>query len=98
MSKVPKIVLKVIGLRVKGKVEQYVDEEQYGFRKGRGTRNAILVLRSIMERALEKQKDLYMCFVDFEKAFDTVKHGQMVETLKRFGVDGADVRIIAKLY
>ena len=98
MSHVAKIVLKVIGQRLKGKVEEYVDEEQYGFRKGRGTRNAILVLRSIMERAIEKQKDIYMCFVDFEKAFDTVKHGLLVETLRRFGVDGADIRIITKLY
>ena len=68
MSQVAKIVLKVIGLRLKGKVEQHVDEEQYGFRKGKGTRDAILVLRSVMERAIEKQRDLFMCFVDFEKA------------------------------
>ena len=64
MSQVAKIVLKVIGLRLKGKVEQHVDEEQYGFRKGKGTRDAILVLRSVMERAIEKQRDLFMCFVD----------------------------------
>ena len=98
MSQVSKIILKVIGLRMKNKIEQYVDDEQFGFRKGRGTRDAILVLRCIMERALEKQKDLYMCFVDFEKAFDTVKHGMLLETLRRYGVDGADIRLIAKLY
>ena len=62
-SQVAKIVLKVIGLRLKSKVEQYVDEEQFGFRKGRGTRDAILVLRSIMEKAMEKQKNLFMCFL-----------------------------------
>ena len=33
MSQVAKVVLKVVGLRLKRKVEQYVDEEQYGFRK-----------------------------------------------------------------
>ena len=38
-----------------------------------------------MERAVEKQKDLFMCFVDFKKAFDRVKHGLMVERLS--GVD-----------
>ena len=52
-----------------------------------------MVLRSIMERAIEKQRVLFMCFVDFEKAFDTVKHGPLIETLKRYGVDGADIRI-----
>ena len=39
-----------------------------------------------------------MCFVDFEKVFDNVKHEPLIETLKRYGVDGADIRIIAKLY
>ena len=73
-------------------------KEQYGFRKGKGTRDAILVLSNVMERAIEKQRDLFMCFDDFEKAFDTVKHGPLIETLKRYGVDGADIRIIAKLY
>ena len=44
MRQAAKIVLKVNGQIPKGKVEQYVDEEQYGFRKGRGSRSAILFL------------------------------------------------------
>ena len=39
-----------------------------------------------------------MCFVDFEKAFDTVKHGCLMETLRKFGVDGADIRVLMQLY
>ena len=39
-----------------------------------------------------------MCFIDLEKAFDTVKHGQMVETLKKYGVDEKDIRLIKNLY
>ena len=39
-----------------------------------------------MERAVEKQKDLFMCFLDFEKAFDRVKHGLLAERLRELGV------------
>ena len=43
-----------------------------------------------------------MCFVDFENAFDAVKHGlgeeALLEPLKKYGIDGADLRIVAKLY
>ena len=39
-----------------------------------------------------------MCFVDFERAFNTVKREILLETLTRYGVDEADIRIIAKLY
>ena len=44
------------------------------------------------------QKFLFMYFVDFEKAFKTVKHGPPIDALKKFEVDGADLRKIAKLY
>ena len=98
MSQVAKIVLKVLDERLKSKVAECVDEEQYGFRKGKGTRNAIFVLRTMMERLIEKQKDLFMCFVDFEKAFDTVKHDKLVETLEKYCIDGADLRVLKELY
>ena len=51
-----------------------------------------------MERAIEKQKDVYMCFVDFEKAFDTIKHTELIEMLKEKGIDGKDLRLIRNLY
>ena len=74
MSQMEKIAPRVIDERLKRKIEETVDRAQFGFRKGKGTRNAIFVLRTIIERAIEKQKDLFMCFVDFEKAFDMVRH------------------------
>ena len=98
MSQVAKIVLRVIDERLRRKVEETVDRAQFGFRKGKGTPNAIFVLRTIIERAIEKQKDLFMCFVDFEKAFDTVRHEVLVERLRRLGVDAADIRILTNLY
>lgn len=51
-----------------------------------------------MERSIEKQKVLFMCLVDFEKAFDTVRHEVLVEILGRLGVDGADYRLMTNLY
>ena len=45
-------MFKVIGQLLKEKVEQNVDEEQGGFRKNVHTRNAKLILRRIMERAI----------------------------------------------
>jgi hypothetical protein len=45
----------------------YIGEDHHGFRKGRGTRDAISVLRCLGERSLEHGKDLYICFVEYEK-------------------------------
>ena len=98
MSQVAKIVLKVLDERLKRKVEEGVDKVQFGFRKGLGTRNATFMLRTVMERAIEKQKDVFMCFIDFEKAFDTVRHEVMIERLRILGVDAADLRVLTNLY
>ena len=42
---------------------------QAGFRKGRGTRDQIAIVRWIMEKAREFQKNIYFCFIDYAKAF-----------------------------
>ena len=44
------------------------------FRKGRGTRIQIANIRWIMEKAKEFQKNIYFCFIDYNKAFDYVDH------------------------
>ena len=51
----------------------------------------------IMDRAIEKQNDLCMCFIGLETAFDSVKHGSLVDALSRFRVDDKDIRIITRL-
>ena len=98
MSQITKIILRVIMERVRAKIRGEVAEEQYGFVEGKGTRNAIFILRMLSERAIEVQKDLYFCFIDYEKAFDRVKHENLIKMLKNINIDGKDLRIIKNLY
>ena len=44
------------------------------------------------------QKDVYICFIDYTKAFDRVKHFKMIECLSEIGIDDKDLQIISKLY
>ena len=64
----------------------------------KGTRNAIFVLRRMSERAIEKQKDIYACFIDYSKAFDTVRHEPLIDQLKAKDVDSHDVQLLANPY
>src|SRR6476469_2274464 len=52
----------------------------------------------ICERSLEFAGDVYICFVDFEKAFDRVNWEKMMNVLQSIGVDWRDRRTISKLY
>ena len=61
-------------------MEDEFEEEQFGFRKGKGTRDAIGLIRTIRERYIEKDKDVYVAFVDLEKAFDRVDQKKLKGT------------------
>ena len=75
-------------------------EDQYGFRKGRGTRDAIGALRVglLTERSIQHGQDICVCFVDYEKAFDRVDWKKLMHALRRIEVDWKDRRLIGNLY
>ena len=62
-------------------LQQYVNREisnvQAGFRKGRRTRDQIADICSLTENAREFQKNIYLCFIDYTKAFDCVYRNKL---------------------
>ena len=74
ISHVTKLLLRVLMNIVGDRTLHDIAAVQYGSISGRGTRNAIYVLRRLVERTIENQIDVYVCFIDYSKAFDTVKH------------------------
>ena len=98
MSHVVKILLKILMKRARNKIRPEIPKTQCGFVEDCGTRNAIFMLRMLSERAIEMKQDLYLCFIDYTKAFDTVKHGKLFSILCNLNLDGKDLRIIRNLY
>ena len=76
-------------------LKDFIGRNQFGFRKGCGTRDAMGVMRMICERNLESKNNVYICFVDFEKAFDIVNWEKMMKVLQSIGVDWRDRRMIS---
>ena len=64
---------------------------QAGFRKGRGTRDQIANIRWIIKKAREFQKNIYLCFIDYAKAFDCVDHNKLWKILKEMGTRPPDL-------
>ena len=67
MGHVTKIVLRILLLRARSKITPKIGNQQFDFVKDAGTRNGIFVLRITTERAVEMQKDVYVCFIDYTK-------------------------------
>ena len=59
---------------------------QAGFRKGRGTRDQIVNIWWIMEKAREFQKNIYFCSFNYAKGFDCVDHNKLWKILKEMGI------------
>ena len=75
-----------------------INEMQYGFMPGRGTTDAIFILRQLQERYLHKNKRLYFVFVDLEKAFDRVPRKVLWWAMRKLGVEEWIIHLVQALY
>jgi len=91
-----KVFERVIEKRVRRNVN--LDEMQFGFRPGRGTTDAIFIVRQLQERYLSKSRELWMAFVDLEKAFDRVLREVLWWSLRQSKVEEWIVRVIMSMY
>ena len=93
-----KIFLRIIHSRIRKVCEENLDESQFGFRQGFGTRKAILATNVLFQKCTDQRKDVFACFLDYEKAFDRIKHEEMIRILKELGINSYDLRVIKNLY
>ena len=70
-------MLKIFQARLQQYVNRELPDVQAGFRKGRGTRDQIVNIHWIIEKARELQKNIYFCFIDYAKEFDCVDHNKL---------------------
>jgi hypothetical protein len=96
LDQVMKVFERVIEVRLRGQVN--VDDMQFGFTGGRGTVDAIFVVRQVQEKFIEKKKDLWMAFVDLEKAFDRVPRAVLWWALRKLGVEEWLINVIKAMY
>ena len=79
-------MLKILQARLQQYVNHELPDVQAAFRKGRGTRDQIANIRWIIKKAREFQKNIYFCFIDDTKAFDSVDHNKLWKILQEMGI------------
>ena len=84
--------------RIQCKLETEIHEVQAGFRAGRGTRDHIFNMRNIIEKCREYSLDLHMCFIDYTKSFDCVKHHQLWSIMREMGFPKHLTHLIETLF
>ena len=85
---------------LKATLQQYMNHElpdiQAGFRKGRKTRDQIANI--IIEKAREFQKNFYLSFIEYVKAFDCVDHNKLWKILQEMGIPDHLICLLRNLY
>ena len=98
MSQITKILLRIIMKRVRNKIKIQIRPELWRFVEGKGINNDIYILRTLIERSIEVKTELYHCCVDYTKAFDKVKHNEVIHMLENLNIDSKDLRISKNMY
>ena len=77
-----------------------ISEEQAGFRKNYSTIDHIYTLHSMIDNCLygRKRSKIYIAFIDFQKAFDTVKREVLWEILKKLNISTKMIKMIKEIY
>ena len=98
ISHASKVMLRIFQARLQQYVNCELPDVQAGFRKGRGTRDQIVNIHWIMEKAREFQKNIYFCFTDYAKAFDCVDHKKLWKILKETEIPDHLTCLLRNLY
>ena len=101
LSMLGKILVGVLNNRLWEVVErfEFLKENQAGFRKGYRTTDHLFTLTTIINHYVVKnKKPLFICFIDFKKAFYTVDHKLLWDKLNHYGVEGKFLNIIKSMY
>ena len=91
-------MLKILHAKLQHYVNQELPDVQAGFRKGRGTRDQTANICWVIEKTREFQKNIYLCFIDFAKAFDCVNHKKLWKALKDMGTPDHLTCLLRNLY
>ena len=96
-----KILCSLLNNRIENLSTEYnlISKNQIGFQKDSRTSDHILTLKAVVKKYVTVgKKKLYTCFVDFEKAFDSVWHKGLFKKLHSYGIKGKSLNLIFSLY
>lgn len=93
-----KLFSKVLLNRMSAQLEEQQPREQAGFRKGFSTTDHIFTVTQVMEKFVEHNKILYLAFVDYTKAFDSISHECVWNCLREQGIHTKYINILQTIY
>ena len=98
LGHVEKVFASVILQIIRKMTDEILTESQAGFRKDRSTIDQLFSLRLLTEKYTEFSKSLYICYVDYQKAFDSVWREGLWHIMSHLGYEKKIIRLLQALY
>ena len=92
------IIADAIQIRISEKVDEYIQDTQFGFRKNKSTAQAPFISRRMQDLAEQTGDPTAMLFLDWEKAFDKIDQERMLEALGRLNIPPKTINMIRAIY
>ncbi|KAL3691307.1 hypothetical protein R1sor_004958 [Riccia sorocarpa] len=89
-----KIIAKIFAWRLRGMLEDVIDQQQMGFTASRSITENILSLRLAQDWVMETGQDIMFIKLDFQKVYDRVSHEYLWATVTALGVDAENLKRI----
>ena len=95
---------KLFSLVLLNRLHDYVEKtkplsiNQIGFRKGKRTTDHIFVIKTLIDKLVREGKKIFIAFIDFKKAYDTINHKRLFHKLKRANIDGLFLQNLNSMY
>lgn len=78
--------------------EEFISEEQNGFRKGRSCTDAVFTLKLMIEKRRENNLETHLLFIDYEKAFDNLDREKLFQILESKNIPDKLLQAIVDIY
>ena len=91
ISHASKVMLKILQTRLQQYMHHELPDVRAGFRKSRGTRAQIVKTGWIIKKARKFQKNIYFCFIDYVKAFESVNHNKLENSERNVNTRSPDL-------
>ena len=100
MAHAGKVLLKAVATRLSAycEVRNLLPEEQYGFRPHRSTTDMMFAVRRLQELGRKARVPLFLCFIDLQKAYDSVDRTLLWQVLARFGTPPQMIEVIRQFH
>src|SRR6476469_664175 len=93
-----KVYSNILLQRMRKRTDEILAEEQAGCRAQRNTTEQIFVLRQVVEKDMEMNKDLFVGYIDFRKAFDSIGRRGLWRVMRNLAFAAKLVKILENMY